>query len=138
MPTASHDSYERGLMSELSEIDARIRKLKQEREMVVGLLAKARARRSVGEAAKRRNSVSRLLVETVILEALGASEGAMRSAELLVHVQRAVPDLKDTTFRSHLHRMKAQGIIENYRRQRGRWVACEAVQSVKTTGTSTP
>ena len=124
MPATTSTSYERGLMNELAELDARIVRLKQQRETVVGMLAKARARRSVGDTVDRKNSVSRLLVETLVLEALGASEGAMRSAELLMHVQRAMPGLKNTTFRSHIHRMRLQGLIKNHNNQRGRWIAC--------------
>ena len=122
------NSYENGLLEELADIDARIVRLKDEREAVVRLLTKARARHTVSQTVGRKNSMGRLLVEVVVLETLRASDTAMRSAELLVRVQYAVPGLKETTFRSHLHRMKAQGSIKNFQGQRGRWVACAAVE----------
>lgn len=127
-PTLS--GYEKRLLQELAELGERIQKLEQERDVLQRMLAKARIHHRVVDTVERKNSVSRLLVETVILEALGASEGPMRSAELLTRLRRMVPDLKDTTFRSYLYRMKAQGMIENYRGQRGRWIACDAGASV--------
>ncbi len=47
-------------------------------------------------------------------------QGGLHQWELRIAVARVVPDLKDATFRSYLHRFRKEGVIE--KRSSGKWM----------------
>jgi uncharacterized protein YjhX (UPF0386 family) len=67
----------------------------------------------------RKNSLGRVLAEGAILQALQNSRNRVRTKSLYKAAGFAVPDLRESTFRSHLHRMKARKLIESI--SQGMW-----------------
>jgi predicted transcriptional regulator of viral defense system len=58
-------------------------------------------------------------VEQRVLAALEQATKPMTSSQLFSVARLANFELKENTFRTHLHRMKSKGLIENV--SRGRW-----------------
>ncbi|NYZ17560.1 hypothetical protein HL658_33880 [Azospirillum sp. RWY-5-1] len=105
-------SIESELLRRLSEIESQIADLEAERNALQRLIAKVRLEESGNKDVKRRNSLSRIIVEGKILELLKSSSGPVSGNVLYKSTLSVVPSLKDVTFRSYLHRMKEKGLIE--------------------------
>lgn len=112
--------YEKRLLLELEEIERRIRDLEVEKASIRRLLANARGRGEVARQVNRKNSVDRILVETIVVNALSEQQ-PLKSRILYQKVLGAVLSMNDSTFRSHLHRLKEKGIIINHKKTRGLW-----------------
>lgn len=112
---------ERRFLREIAEIDAKIAELKANRTVLERLLLKARRENISLRDVSRKNSVGRILVENAILDALKASPKPLRNAALLAAARFSDPDLKDSTFRSHLRRLKLRGVIANHGNHTGTW-----------------
>ena len=107
----------------ISEIDNRIKELKSERAALERLLLDARRENVQNREAVRRNSTSRILVENSILKTLKRSNLPVSNRDLYLNARAVVYNLKDSTFRSHIKRMKDAGKIA----PRGnRWILPEA------------
>lgn len=112
--------FERRLSSELEEIEARIRALEDERRALTRQLAKARAEREGLKFTTRNNSTNRVLAENAILQALRSAAKPLSTQELYRQARLTNFDLKETTFRSYLHRMKKREDIQTAGHV-GRW-----------------
>ncbi|MBR0897602.1 hypothetical protein JQ616_21835 [Bradyrhizobium tropiciagri] len=103
------------LLRELKSLDRRIHELQSERATVERLIISAR--RSNPALAKldvtRKNSIKRVLIESVVLENLKSAPEGRKTYELLAEMKLVDPKLKSNTFRSTLHRMKEKGVILN-------------------------
>ena len=113
---------EEQLHAQLGEIGRQISKLMAEREALQRVLLRVGG--SPGSTAKgpRRNSHERLLVEKNILDAIRASEEKALSTRDLFRIAKAAnPQIKDATFRSHLHRLKKRELLEPHGDRRGHW-----------------
>lgn len=109
-------AYESRLAREVEEIDARIKDLEQERNALLRQMMKARWENDSLRDVTRRNSGNRVMVEQRIIDALEQAKGPLGSVKLFEFAKRANFELRDTTFRTYLHRMKKRGLIENHRR----------------------
>ena len=77
--------FEKRLMREIEEIEARIKELEAERRTLTRQLAKARADREGLKFTTRKNSVNRVLAENAILEALRSKKGPQSTRALYIH-----------------------------------------------------
>jgi len=103
--------YERRLQTEIEAIEARIKELNQEKMALQRQLVKAR-REGAGIAdVNRKNSVTRIMIENKVIEALKGSAKPLNSRALYIAAQYVDFQLKSTTFRTYLHRMKNKGMI---------------------------
>ena len=114
---------EQRLIREIEGVDQQIRGLQEQRRMLETLLLKARRENVATRTVSRRNSVGRILVETVIIEALKAAKRPLNNFELHQAVRLRDPTVKDTTFRSHLHRLARRDQIVRVPGRRGVWKA---------------
>jgi len=104
--------FEKRLARELEAIDAQIKELQTERQALSRQLAKARAERQGLSFATRKNSMNRILAENAIIEALRTEEKPLNTLQLYRYALSTNHDLKTSTFRSYLHRMKKRGEIK--------------------------
>lgn len=102
---------ENSIARQISDIDNKIKDLADERRALERLLLRARQDEVQASEPLRRSSVNRVLVENRILEALRQSASPLSNRDLLSAAQSVIHDLKDSTFRSHLKRMKDGGKI---------------------------
>ncbi len=111
--------YERRLQQEIEAIELKLKELTAERDALRRQLIKARWENHHLRDVSRKNSASRVLVEQRVLAALEQATKPMTSSQLFSVARLANFELKENTFRTHLHRMKSKGLIENV--SRGRW-----------------
>ena len=111
--------YERRLQHEIEAIELKLKELTAERDALRRQLIKARWENHHLRDVSRKNSASRVLVEQRVLAALEQATKPMTSSQLFSVARLANFELKENTFRTHLHRMKSKGLIENV--SRGRW-----------------
>ena len=110
------------ILAELASIERRITNLTGEREALRRMLTRVRQQRFGNLAVTRRNSHARILIENEVLDALReANDHSLATHQLLRAATGVNPELKKTTFRSHLHRMKKRGLIRPRPGQRGVW-----------------
>ena len=102
---------EESIGRQISEIDNKIKDLNLERRALERLLLNARRENAENTEAVRRNSGTRILVENSILKTLRRSPAPVTNRELYQNAKYMVFDLKESTFRSHIKRMKDAGKI---------------------------
>ncbi len=75
-----------------------------------------------GDRRPTRRNINLLRAWTVIQDRLAKNEdqGGVHQRDLRIAVARVLPDLKDATFRSYLHRFRKDGVIE--KRSSGKWM----------------
>ncbi len=117
--------YERRLQQEIEAIELRLKELTAERDALKRQLIKARWENHQLRDVNRKNSASRVLVEQRVIDALEQAKKPMTSSQLFEVAKLANFELKENTFRTHLHRMKQKGVIVNVRR--GLWGALTPV-----------
>jgi hypothetical protein len=61
----------------------------------------------------RKNSFDRILIENRILEVVKAAKREVPTTRLFLAAREINPQIRNSTFRSYLHRMKAKGMINN-------------------------
>ena len=118
------DYFEARLTRELESIEERIKELVIERRTLSKQLAKARAEREGLQLVTRKNGANRVLAENAILQKLRSSKRPVSTQELYRQARLTNYDLKETTFRSYLHRMKKRGDIQTAHHV-GQWKATE-------------
>ena len=102
------DPLEQEILSQIKDIDRKLASLAEERRVLERLLIKAR--RPEVRDVTRKNSIERVVIESRILELLQASKSPVSAVIILKELRRLQPGLKDTTFRSYLHRLKEKGL----------------------------
>jgi DNA-binding transcriptional ArsR family regulator len=102
---------EERIARKILKIDSRIKELSMEKSALERLLIDARRDNAAKTEAVRSNSGKRILVENSILKALRRSPAPVSNKDLYLHARTAVFDLKESTFRSHIKRMKDAGKI---------------------------
>jgi DNA-binding transcriptional ArsR family regulator len=111
--------YERRLMREIELLEARIGELREEQKALKRQLIKARWENHALRDVSRINSANRVMVEDRILGELRDAERPIANAKLFASARNAIFDLKQTTFRTYISRLKYKGLIESP--QRGFW-----------------
>lgn len=116
-----HLSYfESRIIGEIKEIESNIKALTSEKSALQRQLAKARAQRTGIQNVTRKNSINRVLAENAVVSALRDSKKALSTSDLYRFALSTNFDLKQTTFRTYLHRMKNKELIKTAR-QTGYW-----------------
>lgn len=113
MPDEPQNYYETRLMRSIEELDGRIKELVEEKAALQRQLVKARWENSALKDVNRTNSATRVMVESRILDALKAANKPLSSKALYREGLKANFELKENTFRTHLHRMKEKGLLES-------------------------
>lgn len=113
-------AIEKRLLGEVEKIEARIKELGIEKSALQRQIAKARADRTGLQSVTRKNSINRVLAENSVIEMLRARQRPCSTRQLYLNALSTNFDLKDTTFRNYLHRMKNKGLIETAGHV-GRW-----------------
>ena len=107
-----HQKLEDSLIAELGWINRKITQLEAERNTVQRLLLRARRENAQNKDIARSTSVDRLLLEQTIVNHLTEkSWRPVSSSELRGVCKSMQPALKDSTFRSYIHRLKSRDII---------------------------
>jgi hypothetical protein len=102
---------EESIGRKISEIDSEIRELQSERRALQRLLLDARRENVENTETVRRNSATRILVENSILKLIRKSSLPVSNKDLYANAKFMVYELKESTFRSHIKRMKDAGKI---------------------------
>ncbi|MTH80327.1 hypothetical protein [Paracoccus aestuariivivens] len=116
--------FEARIARELAAVEDEIRKLEAEAVTLRRQLGKAKAERLGLQHATRKNSMNRVLTENSVLEQL-RSTSPIATKVLFRNAKMSHPDLKETTFRTYLHRMKQRGLIKTAR-SAGQWELAQA------------
>jgi SMC interacting uncharacterized protein involved in chromosome segregation len=111
--------YEQRLIREIEEIELKLKELTAERDALRRQLIKARWETHQLRDVNRKNSASRVMIEQRVLSALDQTPKPMTSSQLFSVARLANFELKENTFRTHLHRMKERGMILSV--SRGKW-----------------
>jgi hypothetical protein len=102
---------ERRLIAELADLEGKIGSLVAERESIRRILMRVRQETKINVDVTRKNSINRIVIEDRITEVLKNSARPLSTKRLASEAKSVVYNLKDNTFRSHLSRMKARGLI---------------------------
>jgi len=103
--------FERRVLREIKDVESRIRALEGERAALGRQLAKAQSERTGLQEVTRKNSYNRVIAENSVVEALRSKKEAQSTSALYRRALQTNFDLKESTFRTYLHRMKKRGII---------------------------
>lgn len=121
MPDASSKPLEERLLAEIRDVTRKIQELELERRGLERLLTRLRREEVSNQEVGRKNSARRILVEKAVLDRLTLAAGKSVATHDLWRAANDIElNLNQSTFRSHLHRMKAKGLIEAGHLQ-GRW-----------------
>ena len=110
------------LLREIASIDQQIGALQQQRREIESLLIRVRREDLASRTVTRKNSIGRILIENAITEALRLSPKPLRNYQLFQSARLRDPRIKESTFRSHLHRMEQRGDIKRLGTNRGLWM----------------
>ncbi len=121
MASSDNSTVETKLLKQIEEIDQRVTELNAEKSALQRLFLKVRRENVAAHDVTRKNSIIRILIENKILETLDDAGGVVSSRKLFQSAREVFYELKESTFRSHLHRMKARGIIQLSHNLRGFW-----------------
>lgn len=110
--------YEARLLLDIRKIELEIKLLTDSKLVLQRLLSEAKGRGRSLPIIRRRNSTDRVMIETAIRRALYGKASA-KSRDIHDEVKKVSHDIKPSTFRSHLHRMKKKGLIMQH--GRGAW-----------------
>lgn len=105
--------FEERLTKEVAQIEQRINALQAERDALLRQLAKAEAERSGLQHTTRKNSLNRVIVENTVIKSLQNRKSPMRTMDLYIIARKINFDLKESTFRTYINRMKNKGIIKS-------------------------
>ena len=110
------------LEAEIRAIDLRIADLAAEKHALTRVLERTKSEIFPAVGPTRKNSFTKILIEQEILQTLRHRQVPVSSADLLAAARSVRYTLKPVTFRTHLHRLKAKGLIVNSDvKGRGHW-----------------
>ena len=101
------------MVAEVGKIEERIKVLTIEKQALQRQIAKLRGERTGLQEVTRKNSLLRVLAENSVVEYLRVSDKPATTRRLYDNARSTNYDLKETTFRNYLHRMKVRGMIKN-------------------------
>jgi hypothetical protein len=113
----TYKQLEATLLAEIESISTQIRELTNQKQSLERVLLRARQQSELVKHSDvtRKNSINRVLVEGAILKSMQNSKRPVRARHLLLDARLMVPTLRENTFRSYLHRMKARGLLASSR-----------------------
>jgi hypothetical protein len=89
------------------------------------VLERARQEPFAAVETARRNSFRKAVIEQEILLTLRRLQVPVSNSDLLAAARTVRYNLMPATFRSHLHRLKAKGLIKSAETKRGYWVLAD-------------
>lgn len=113
-------SAEDEIMAQIADIEGKIHDLMKERDALGRLLIKFRQQKSRVRDVSRKNSINRILIERQIIEYISNYSNPVSNSDLFKVARIVDPDLKENTFRSHIHRLFQKGLVRKGR-ERGYW-----------------
>lgn len=106
------DNAEETLLGELARINRKLDDLASEKRSLERLIVRMRRENMASNEVSRKNSAGRMLVESAVIKALSQARGkSVTVSDLRIAAEDVEFRLKESTFRSHLHRMKLRGLI---------------------------
>ena len=121
--------FEKRILADLEGIEQRLRELTIEKNALIRQLARARAEREGLQFSVRKNSMNRVLAENSVLKSLREKDGELNFNTLYLNAKDTNFDLKESTFRTYLNRMKEKGLIGPSRKYRGHWALPSNIES---------
>ena len=112
MRKEDRSALEAQLVTQLTGVKQEIAKLQAQCDTLEALLVRVRQEINLHDVT-RKNSIDRVLIENAILGALRPSKKPLPTNWLFLTARSITPQLRNTTFRSYLHRLKAKGLIFN-------------------------
>lgn len=132
MPADDFRTLERQLILQIAIKNREIAHLQSEKAVLERLLYKARKQEISNREVTRSNSVGRVMAENAIMAKIDAGPKMGVSVTALELAARgAVPGLGQSTFRSHIYRLRERGIIESPTRGVWRRASSTSSDSVK-------
>ena len=112
------------LREQLVEAERRIADLIALRDGLFHMLLRVdKNRNRTSQQEVRSSSHDRLLIEQRVIQTLTVADGSALSTRKLFNEARAAsPQLRYSTFRSHLSRLKGRGLIASKNNDRGYWL----------------
>jgi hypothetical protein len=112
---------EKRILEEIADRERKVRELQDEIEMYRRMLLKARQQNELTRRVDvtRKNSVNRILIENAVLQSLKQTGRIRGTRSLYRDACLMVSTLKESTFRTILHRMKNRGLISSA--SNGKW-----------------
>jgi hypothetical protein len=104
---------EREILAHIDGIDKEISKLKSERLKAERMLFRARRDRQGLKDINRKNSLDRVIIENRIVQILTLEKTHMSIKQIYKDVLMMDSTVKESTFRSHIHRLSEKGLIKN-------------------------
>jgi hypothetical protein len=108
------------ILAQLTGVEREIAKLEQQRDTLREILLKVRRENSQLRDVTRKNSYDRILIESRIIDLLTSAAKPVPTSRLYWAAKEINPTLPNSTFRSHLHRLKSKGTIDS--EVHGEWV----------------
>jgi len=106
-------SYEKTILDQIRDIESRIREQEEEKAALRRLLAKARQNSHNIPNTARKNSISRIAIERLVIEILKETSKQVATLDKLYkEAKRLDSNLKNGAFRTYINRMKEKKIIE--------------------------
>jgi hypothetical protein len=126
MKSEDRSLLESHLLAQITSIEREMTKLSAERDTLRDILLKVRRENSTLRDVTRKNSFDRILIENRIMNLLRAASKPMPISRLWWAAQEINPRLRNTTFRSYMHRLKSKGLIRS--ETHGFWLATESAK----------
>ena len=105
--------YERRLQRALEDVEAKLKELELEKQALQRQLRKARQENSGLADVNRKNSIRRVMIENRVTDELKLSKKPIHTDALYRLALVVDFQMKESTFRTYLHRMKNKGMIAN-------------------------
>jgi rhodanese-related sulfurtransferase len=101
------------LLAQLTDAERELAKIERHRDTLRDLLLKVRRENAQLRDVTRKNSYDRILIEGRVVNLLKGSKRPLPTSRLYWAAKEISPHLPNSTFRSHLHRLKSKGIIDS-------------------------
>ena len=118
VPDPKSSAYDH-VLAQIAEIEIKIKELQEEKSALYRVLIRIRRGNVSIRDVSRKNSMNRIVIEDTIKNLLESNKNPLKSNYIYTEVSKLIPDLKSTTFRSHLHRMEKKGLITKANGGRG-------------------
>lgn len=113
MKTEHGDVLETHLLAQIESVEQQIAQLQVQRDTLRELLLRARRENVALRDVTRKNSFDRILIENRVMNLLRSALRPVPTQRLYWSALEISPRLRNTTFRSHLHRLKTKGLIKS-------------------------
>ena len=101
------------LLAQLTDSEREIAKLERRRDTLRDMLLKVRRENAQLRDVTRKNSYDRILIEGRVVDLLRRAKKPVSTSRLFWEAKEISPYLPNSTFRSHLHRLKSKGLINS-------------------------